>query len=221
MGEAELLPASGLLIIHAMIYFYGEAANASLAEQIANEIETHWNEPGPSIQINRRSYRVRFDIKGSHDPQLLPETVWYNDNPRSNFFRIEEFASGNISFVDGLGCNTGYFKLENLLQTGSTAAHEFGHTLGLPHPQHLDIRGKGVPGIMYPRGTICDPFYQYNQQAVPGTTGGTLDPSKRKVLHQDIMDLKLEKLSFSTNGMARVGEFSSLYHEKHQPSPQV
>jgi hypothetical protein len=33
--------------------------------------------------------------------------------------------------------------------------------------------------------------------------------------------LKLEKLSFSTSGKARIGEFSSLYHEKHQAPSSV
>lgn len=82
----------------------------------------------------------------------------------------------NISFVDGLNSNTGYFLLDNLLNGSTTAAHEFGHTLGLDHPHNLDIRGKGVPGIMYPRGTIVDPPYQYDPNAAPGKPGGTMNP---------------------------------------------
>ena len=83
-------------------------------------------------------------------------------NPRNNFFRIEEFATGNISFTDGIGSNSGYFKLENLYKGSTTAAHEYGHTIGLEHPVILDIRGKGQPGIMYPRGTLVDPQFQYD-----------------------------------------------------------
>jgi len=215
MGEAELIPASGLLVIHSDIFFYGDAATAALAEQIATDIQKHWNEPNAEIRIRNHSFRVVFNIKGFYEPGLRQETVWYNDNPRLNFFRVENFAHGNISFVDGLGSNTGYFKLENLLQTGTTAAHEYGHTLGLPHPEHLDLRGGQIPGIMYPRGTLTDPVFQYNPAAQAGTTGGTMDPVHRKVRIDDIQKLKLEKLSFSTNGCAQVGEFSSLYHEKH------
>jgi hypothetical protein len=123
----------------------------------------------------------------------------------------------NISFVDGIGSNTGYFKLDNLLQTSTTAAHEYGHTIGLIHPDNLDIRGKGIPGIMFPRGTICDPQFQYDPAAEPGKPGGTLNPQHRKVLQSDIEDLKLHRLFFNEKNRAIVGEFSSLYHEKHIP----
>jgi len=217
MGEAELNKQTHQLTIHSVFYFYGDAATDSLAKQIAIDIGTHWNEPNAKAEIRHEWYDVRFNIEGIHDPALRPETVWYNDNPRLNFFRIEEFVVGNISFVDGLACNTGYFKLDNLLQTSTTAAHEYGHTLGLDHPKDLDIRGQNQPGIMYPRGTICDPHYQYDPAAMPGVTGGTLNPHHRKVTPADIYALRLHKLDFSEKRLAVVGGFSSLYHEKHSP----
>jgi len=216
MGEAELQIISQKLIIHSVFFFYGDAASNDLSLQIANDISTHWNEPAAKIRISNNLYDVQFDIEGIYEPDLDPERIWYNDNPRFNFFRIEGFANGNISFVDGIGCNSGYFLLSNLLQTGTTAAHEYGHTLGLEHPNKLDIRGQGVPGIMYPRGTICDPAFQYDPAAEPGKAGGTLNPMYRKVLTTDIEALKLHKLLFN-NGRAVVGDFSSLYHEKHVP----
>jgi hypothetical protein len=219
MGEAELNTITNKLIIHSVFFFYGDAATQELSGQIANDIEKHWNEPKASIRIGNNLYLVQFDIDGIYEPDLDPEKVWYNDNPRFNFFRIEEYASGNISFVDGIGCNTGYFKLGDLLQTSTTAAHEYGHTLGLVHPVNLDIRGQSTPGIMYPRGTIVDPQFQYDPNGKPGhgPSGGTLNPVHRKVLASDIEALKLHKLLF-TNGMAMVGEFSSLYHEKQVSS---
>jgi hypothetical protein len=217
MGEAELLTGTNEVVIHSVLFFYGDAATSDLSHQIANDISIHWNEPEVRVNINGNLYQVRFEIEGIYEPNLDPEKVWYNDNPRFNFFRIEEFASGNISFVDGIGCNTGYFKLDNLMQTSTTAAHEYGHTLGLDHPANLDIRGKSAPGIMYPRGTIVDPEFQYDPNAKPGPGhGGTLNPVHRKVLATDIEALKLHKLHFDT-GKAVVGEFSSLYHEKHRP----
>ena len=165
--------------------------------------------------LGHEEYQVIFQIDGKYIPDLKPETVWYNDNPRLNFFRIEEFAMDNISFVDGIGSNTGYLKLENLLQTSTTAAHEYGHTIGLVHPKELDIRGKGSPGIMYPRGTITDPQFQYDHRAEPGQAGGTLNPHYRKVLEFDIQNLRLARLYFDEDHHAVLGDFSSLYHQKH------
>lgn len=217
MGEAGLQRSTNELIIYSVIYFYGDAADAGLSGQVAADIARHWNEPQAKIYLRNDWYTVRFAIEGIYAPDLNPEIVWYNDNPRLNFFRIEEFATGNISFVDGLGSNTGYFKRDNLLQTSTTAAHEYGHTLGLDHPDVLDIRGKGAPGIMYPRGTLCDPPFQYDPNAEPGQVGGTLNPVHRRVLPGDIDQLKLDRLSFNEKGLATVGGFSSFYHAKHLP----
>ena len=218
MGEAELNKRSHQLIIRSIFYFYGDAASPATSIQIANDIDRHWNEPKVEISIRQESYQVVFEIEGIYAPDLKPEAVWYNDNPRYNFFRIEDFAADNISFVDGIGSNTGYLKLDNLLQTSTTAAHEYGHTLGLVHPSNLDIRGQGLPGIMYPRGTITDPQFQYDHRAEPGKAGGTMNPHYRKVLTSDVEELKLHRLLFDDEHDAVVGEFSSLYHQKHLPS---
>lgn len=215
MGEVEMDKVRGELIIRSVFYFYGDASTPELASKIASDIQFHWNEPQSTVVIRDKPYLVRFDIQGYSDPALAPEAVWYNDDPKLNFFRLEEHAVGNISFVDGIGCNTGYFKVDNLRQTSTTAAHEYGHTLGLVHPEHLDIRGGRPPGIMYPRGTICDPQMQYIQAAMPGEHGGFLDPRHRRVLDADIQSLKLHKLDFDEAGFAVIGEFTSLYHAKH------
>lgn len=222
MGEAELRFNDSQLILHASIIIYGEAANDALAIQIAKDIEDLWNEADGKVIIRqnwftKKSYSVRFNIEGRFDPNLTPQTIFENTNPRNNYFRIEEYANGNISYVDGINSNTGYFKLQNLLDNSSTAAHEFGHTIGLDHPQNLDIRGQGTPGIMYPRGTIVDPQFQYYPDVAPGEKGGTLNPFTRKVLQKDIDDLKLNSLNFDDKGFAVLGGFSSVWHDKHIP----
>lgn len=205
------------LVITSNIITYGNAADAVITEMIRDEIETMWNEPKAVVLIEGYELRVRFTITADYQPGISPVEIYQNLDPRNNYFRIEEFAHGNISFVDGLGCNSGYFKLENLYKGSTTAAHEYGHTLGLEHPQDLDLRGKGVPGIMYPRGTLVDPQFQYNPEGRAGdsSNGGTMHPMHRKVLKRDIELLKLHKLDFE-HGKAIIGAFTSIWHPDHR-----
>jgi len=212
MGSVEI--EGKTLTIYSHIITYGNAATPQLTKMIREEIEMMWNEPGSSIKLADLLFKVVFRISSSYKPDILDIDIYQNLDPRNNYFRIEEFAQGNISFVDGLGCNSGYFKLENLYRGSTTAAHEYGHTLGLEHPDELDIRSKGIPGIMYPRGTLVDPQYQYEPDKPAGTKGGTLHPMYRKVLQEDIDSLKLHKLSFENNN-AILGEFTNIWHPDH------
>ena len=215
MGEVELKQTSQQLIVHSVIYFYGDAANDVLSFQIAKDIADHWNKANGKVIIKNVAYSVTFNIEGHWAKNLVPEIIFENTNPANNYFRIESFAGTDISFVDGVGSNTGYFKLDNLLNNSTTAAHEYGHTIGLHHPTVLDIRGKGRPGIMYPRGTIVDAQFQYNPAAAPLEPGGTINPFTRKVSQHDIDLLNLNKLNFSRDGFAVLGDFTSIWHQKH------
>jgi hypothetical protein len=214
MGIAEINNNTNTICIKANLFFYGNAANEILSKQIADDINLFWNIIDGHAMIAGKGYGFILNTTGFYEPALSQKDVMENTNPLSNFFRIEEKASGNISFVDGINSNTGYFQLDNLLNNSSTAAHEFGHTLGLEHPEELDIRGQGTPGIMYPRGTIVDPHFQYDPKVPAGVKGGTMNPYHRKVLQKDIDDLHLEKLRFK-NGMAFIGAFSSVWHMAH------
>jgi hypothetical protein len=218
MGEAEWIKSESRMLIHSDFYFYGDAASRELADSIASDMANHWNEPSGMIILKNTPCYVEFIIRGFYEKDLPPEEVWFNTNPRNNYFRIEETSPVHVSFVDGIKCNTGYFKLDNLINNSTTAAHEYGHTIGLDHPEILDIRGQGQPGIMYPRGTVCDPVFQYDPAAEPLKPGGTINPYTRKVLQSDIDQLRLHKLDWN-NGFAVLGDFSSIYHGKEQPQP--
>jgi hypothetical protein len=206
------------LVILSHIVTYGHAATQAITEQMREEIESMWNEPQATIRRGAEAIRVIFKITASHQPNIQPIEIYQNLDPKNNYFRVEEFAHGNISFVDGLGCNSGYFKLENLYKGSTTAAHEYGHTLGLDHPRDLDIRGEGVPGIMYPRGTLVDPPFQYDPLKPAGVTGGTMHPMYRKVKEKDIAHLDLNRLVFENN-KAIIGEFTNVYHWDHAQIP--
>ena len=214
MGSAELDIHHRRLIIFSNIITYGNAGSPEIAALIGEEIETMWNEPQASLKFEKSRFEVIFRIRAWYNPSVTPFDIYRNLDPKNNYFRIEEFSHNHISFVDGLKCNSGYFKLENLYKGSTTAAHEYGHTIGLNHPDILDIRGQGVPGIMYPRGTLVDPQYQYDPSKPAGVTGGTMHPMYRKVKLQDIDDLKLHRLEFH-HGKAVLGEFTNVWHEDH------
>lgn len=215
MGIAELNEKDGVLTVYGRLFFYGDAAYPQLCVDIAKDIEDHWNGPAATVSVRGKFYKVVFSMKAVYAPTLKPADVTENRDPENNYFRIEEYSANDISFVDGVNSNTGYFKLANLLNNSTTAAHEFGHTLGLDHPEELDIRGAGVPGIMYPRGTLVDPHFQYDPAVPAGEKGGTMNPFHRKVHQNDVDDLHLEKLGFNKDGFAVVGGFSSVWHERH------
>ncbi len=214
MGEAELDRFHNTIIIKSNIITYGDAADEKITQSIREEIETMWNEPKGMIYIKKVPFVVSFRITAELRASINMEEIYTNTDPRNNYFRIEEYAHGNISFVDGLGCNSGYFKLENLYKGSTTAAHEYGHTLGLDHPADLDFRGKGVPAIMYPRGTLVDPQFQYDPLKPAGVTGGTMHPMYRKVFAEDISALQLERLRFK-NEKAIAGDFTNVFHLNH------
>lgn len=215
MGEIEVEKNNHIITISSHIITYGYEATEELTERMRKEIECMWNEPQGFVYLAKQSYKVIFNITAEIKKEISELEILQNDNPRNNYFRIEKFAHGSISFVDGLGCNSGYFLAENLYEGSTTAAHEYGHTIGLEHPEILDLRGKGVPGIMYPRGTLVDAQFQYDPTIPAGVKGGTMHPIYRKVRQEDIQNLKLHQLFFHGN-KAILGDFTNVYHRNHE-----
>lgn len=215
MVEIERIDSELKIVLKAKLIFYGDAANPLLVEELCNEINTMWNEPEAIIAFNNQYYTLFFDVKGEYNPDLTEMDVLTNTNPQINYFRIEEYSPINISWVDGVGSNTGYFLLSNLYLGSTTASHEFGHSIGLNHPLDLNYIGKGAPGIMYPRGTLVDRNFQYDPNKNPGEVGGTMHPMYRKVKQEDIDLLEIPK--HLSNSKKYLGEFTSAYHAKINP----
>ena len=213
MGILEIDQVQAHINILSSIFLYGDSISEEIRSDMEVEINEMWNAPRALVWVDDYPFLVVFNVAVFLFPDLKEEDVRANKNPRNNYIRIEEFAYGNISFVDGLGSNTGYFKKENLYKGSTTAAHEYGHTLGLPHPLDLDLRGKGQPGIMFPRGTIVDPRFQYDAKVSAGSYGGTMHPRYRKVYQEDI---DLLQLANKVKRKERVlGKFSARYHYPH------
>ena len=216
MGTAEIENQS--LTIYSHIITYGNAADEALTALIAEEIETMWNEPNGHTELYNNLFRVQFKISYQYNSLIPPNSIIQNENPKNNYFRIETFCNANISFVDAIGSNTGYFLMANLYKGSTSAAHEYGHSLGLPHPKDLNIIGKGVPSIMYPRGTLLNQEFQNDTTALPNGPGGTLNPQHRKVMQNNIDDLKLN--SHILNGKFVLGKITNIYHEAHKKMEQ-
>ena len=213
MGIIEVDKERAHIKILSSIFLYGDAISEEVRADMQAEINEMWNAPNALVWVDNYPFKACFGVDVFLYPDLSEEDVRSNKNPRNNYIRVEEFAYGNISFVDGLGSNTGYFKKENLYKGSTTAAHEYGHTLGLPHPDDMNLIGKGTPGIMYPRGTLVDPEFQYDPDVQPGEVGGTMHPMHRRV-HQE--DVDLLNLSGRVKRKDKViGKLSSRFHYPH------
>lgn len=220
MGEIEIIKDTKNIYIHANMIVYGNAADEKIAQYIAQEIGEMWSEPKGKILLDDEVYTLSFMTTWQYEPELDRDNIIYNNNPRNNYFRIEEYSKIQISMVDDLGSNTGYFLKANLYEGSTTAAHEFGHTMGLKHPQIMDIRGHGRPGIMYPRGTLVDPEFQYNPLAKYGEPLHTMNPMHRRVMQQEIDLIGVNQLIH--NQELIVGKYTAVFHEMHiDPTPMA
>ena len=208
---------SKTIVVSATLVFYGECASAAIATQTAADIQNGWNEAHGTVKLGNTTYNVIFKIKGEYRDVSgwlglkraeLKLEMAKNTDPEINYIEVVKYATkGSIPGISNfdIGGNRGEFQYNNIQGSGTTTeAHEFGHGLGLKHPDR-DLRKKGQPGIMAPRNTLVDPKYQYNPKAKPASrNGGTLNPAKRKVTQEDIDNLKINKLHFK-DGKAYLG----------------
>jgi hypothetical protein len=218
---AILLPSQRAVHIQARLVFYGSEATHELAQAIVQEINRMYNEPQAEVLAAGKRYRVCFIIEYAlltldEAFRLIPA----NSDFRNNFIRLEKENIITRSFMGfGLGENAGHWIVTDQLGTSTTAAHEFGHSLGLDHPTRLDYRGSNAPPpIMAPRGTLVDPPYQWEPAARAGEIGGTMKPVHRKVSVAEIR-LIAENLAFGPDDKALVGHLSNItFDEAGRPT---
>lgn len=135
--------ANKTLTVRSHFYFYG-LIDQNLSRNIAAEINEVWNAPHHQIILNKVSYDLIFKITSSVVDIDDARDISYLSNPMNNFVRIMEKANSSItsSFMVG-HTNSGVWLLSNQLGINKTAAHEFGHCLGLDHPAGDHYEGIG------------------------------------------------------------------------------
>ncbi len=158
------------------LFLYGEVDN-QLAQQIATEINQVWNEGEHQVLMGQVKYDLVFEVSTSVTSLENARELSELKDPINNFIRI--LASPNehltVSFIVG-HTNSGVWLLSDQLGLAKTAAHEYGHTLGLEHPEGDSY--VGIPRIMLTR------YYDPN-----------LDLRQRKVLDIDIQELGINQAS--------------------------
>lgn len=189
-ATAHYNTANHTVVVRATLFLYGSEASEHAGEQIISEITHMYNEPQAHLPINGVPALVVFEV----DYKLfsIEDTfalLRINRDHRNNFIRLGRVNTLTRSFMGfGLGDNTGHWITSDQLGVSTTAAHEFGHGLGLPHPQRTDFRGFDTPPpIMAPRGSLVDRKFQWNPEARPGEFGGTMNPKYRKVTQNEIL----------------------------------
>ncbi len=210
------------MVVRSNIYIYGTEANAKIAKDIQNEINMMWNRPEAYVGVDGLYYLTKFDVRVSPIPEKSAELLLkWNTDPLNNYVRVEKYDYIERSFMTKLGANTGYFVTTDKLGFSTTAAHEFGHGLGLEHPEDADYRTNGRPGIMYPRGSLVDAKYQWDPKAAAGEKGGTMNSIHRFVRKVDIRNVSFYKLAFTyvkngdnITGTANIGNVDNTFYKK-------
>jgi hypothetical protein len=208
-------PENQIVKVKAKIYFYGKYAENDLCEKIIKEISDFWNAPQTEIDIEGKPYKVKFEVSQAcvSIPQVT-ELMATNTLYAVNFVRIEDKNVSERSMMGfGLGDNSGHWIITDKLGESTTAAHEFGHAYGLPHPDQIDYRNTGLPPIMAPRGTIVDAVYQWNPLADAGAYGGTMMPAHRRVRTEEVLAVLASRI-YVDEQTSKIGKITNYFFDE-------
>ncbi len=208
------------IVVCAKLWFYGQFASEELAGKIVAEIDKQFNEAQAKIRLkeagNIATYLIKFEIEALVvSLEEVFDLVQNNTDYRNNYLRIEQDNVLKRSFMGSeLGGNIGHWLISDNLGESTTAAHEFGHSLGLDHPVDFDLRDRDLPPpMMAPRGTLVKSRFQWNPGVNAGEFGGTMKPVYRKVCAEEVAMI-FEGKTFEENGTLNLGILNNLVYDE-------
>ncbi len=195
-------PEALILTFKSHLFLYGEV-DSELALNIASEINNVWNDQSVEVPLDGSLYKLKFEVTASvvsYDEALAVSLSTLH--PAFNFIRILPAPNDHLtaSFMVG-NTNSGIWLLSQGLGYSRTAAHEYGHGLGLNHPQGESFAG-------YPRIMLTD---YYEVMPPYQLASGKLDLRMRKVTEVDVNELKLQRLIFDDQNLSSIGKFETIF----------
>lgn len=193
--------ASRTLVFESHLYLYGDVTE-ELAKSIEAEINKVWNNGVPQALLGGTAYTLKFSVTTSvlSEKEVRFKAEAFNDG-RANFIRILDRPNSVVSSSFMIGnSNSGLWLKSQRLGLSTTAAHEYGHSIGLNHPDNESFQGP--PRLMITDFYAVDPQYMVN---------GKLDLRMRRVTQLEVQELQLDKLKFNPAGVASIGSFKTVF----------
>lgn len=215
-GIASIDAQSHTVTITSTMYFYGTTATADFAKNTAASIQNTWNGANGSVSIGGESYKVKFSVVGIAvaDDFGTQRLIATNGTLENNYIRVDNetdnYLTGAASSTDQHG-NTGYWSSsQNAENKGTTGPHEYGHGMGLDHPDKSTKTGQ-KPDIMMTQFNHNQVQSQYVKHTADGTK---LDVTKRKAMQRNINQVFTPEVreNLQQNGTSGIGDLTNKYH---------
>ena len=133
-----------------------------------------------------KNYRAKFKI--SYQTVSIADAIKLikrNKSARNNFIRVENGSHSSFTITDSNtgGGNSYWFNTNDDLANSTTPSHEFGHGLGLEHPENDLTNVTSRPHIMIPRNTRYGKNWSIVKNGVR-----VVNPNSRRVTKQNVED---------------------------------